>query len=274
MSLTWQGEAPPPRRTLRAVDWARAALRGAALGISTFGGLAVLLVLRLVERPLCGARRPLTPFVAQGVCRLALALLGIGYRRSGTPLRTGGALVANHASWLDILALNAGSRVCFVAKSEVADWPGIGWLARGTGTVFIRRERREARAQLGLLAERLAAGHRLVFFPEGTSTDGRRVLHFRATLYEALLERSMKRDAAVQPVSVIYHAPPGEDPRFYAWWGDMDLAPHLLAVLAAPRGGHVEVLYHPPLAVAEHPGRKALARATEAAVRRGVAARL
>ena len=274
MSLTWAGAAPPRRRRLGAADWVRVCVRGTALALNVFGGLVLLLFLRLIERPLFRARRPVTPFVTQSVCRSALFLLGMEYRRSGVAMRQGGAVVANHASWLDIFALNAGSRIYFVSKSEVADWPGIGWLARATGTIFIRRDRRDARTQLRLLAERLAAGHRLLFFPEGTSTDGRRVLAFRTTLYEAILASGLKCGAAIQPVTLVYHAPVGEDPRFYAWWGDMDFARHLLAVLAAPRQGRVDIVYHPPLAVAAHPDRKALARASEAAVRAGFEARL
>jgi lyso-ornithine lipid O-acyltransferase len=93
-----------------------------------------------------------------------------------------GALVANHASWLDIFTLNACDRIYFVSKSEVAGWPGIGWLARATGTVFINRQGREAQMQKLLFEARLRAGHRLLFFPEGTSTDGQRVLDFKSTL--------------------------------------------------------------------------------------------
>ena len=96
-------------------------------------------------------------------------------------------VVANHASWLDIFALNAPQRIYFVSKDEVRDWPGIGWLARATGTVFIARKSREAGVQARLFETRMAAGHRLLFFPEGTSTDGRRVLPFKTTLFAAFL---------------------------------------------------------------------------------------
>jgi 1-acyl-sn-glycerol-3-phosphate acyltransferase len=186
----------------------------------------------------------------------------------GTLMHEPGAVVANHVSWLDIFVLNARKRVYFVAKSEVAAWPGIGWLARATGTVFIRRARAEAAAQRALFEARLAAGHRLLFFPEGTSTDGRRVLGFRTTLFAAFEAPAFAR-LAVQPVTLRYAGPPG-DPAFYGWWGDRGFGEHLLAVLAAPRQGSVEILYHPPLTAGEHADRKALARAAEAAVRRGL----
>ena len=165
--------------------------------------------------------------------------------------------------------LNASKRIFFVAKSEVAGWPVIGWLARGTGTVFIRRDRRDARRQQALLEARLGAGHPLLFFPEGTSTDGQRVLPFKTTLFAALTTEALRDALTVQPVTLVYHAPAGEDSRFYGWWGDMEFAQGLLKVLAARRQGWVEVIYHPPLRVADYPDRKALAAACEAAVRKG-----
>ena len=185
-----------------------------------------------------------------------------------------GAIVANHASWLDIFALNATDRVYFVSKSEVAGWPGIGWLARATGTVFIARKGREARAQAALFEARLQAGHRLLFFPEGTSTDGRRVLPFKSTLFAAFLAEGVPPGLRLQPVSVVYHAPPGQDARLYGWWADMDFGPHLMRVLAQARQGQIEVIFHPPVAVADFADRKALAAHCEAAVRAGHAAGL
>ena len=71
----------------------------------------------------------------------------------------------------------------------------------------------------------------------------------------------------IQPVTVVYHAPDGEEARFYGWWGDMEFGTHLLKTLAAPRQGSVEVIYHPPVRVADFPDRKSLARALEDAVR-------
>src|SRR5690606_4128696 len=129
------------------------------------GGFAVLLPVRLVER-LLGPGRPVSGRIVQGVCRASLRLIGLPLVRRGGPAPGVAAEVANHASWLDIFVLGAASRLVFVAKSEVAGWPGIGWLARGAGTLFIRRDRREASAQAGLIAARVAAGQRLCFFPE------------------------------------------------------------------------------------------------------------
>ena len=249
-------------------------LRGAPLGTITFGCLGILILVRLVERPIFGLARPITPYITQFVCRSAFLCLGMRHRISGRPIRGQGAVVANHSSWLDIFALNAREQVYFVSKSEVAGWPGFGWLARATGTVFIRRERQAAAEQVATFRDRLAAGHQLLFFPEGTSTDGRQVLPFKPTLFAAFLDNAAREPLRIQPVSVIYHAPEGEDPRFYGWWGDMDFGPHLLATLAARRNGAVEVVYHPPVAVSDYPDRKALASALEDVVREGHRARL
>jgi 1-acyl-sn-glycerol-3-phosphate acyltransferase len=266
---TWTG-APMALSRPTALGWLRVALRGPALALLVYGGLALLLVVRVAEAPLFGARRPVTPYLTQAVCRVALAILGVRLAVSGRPMDGPGALVANHGSWLDIFVLNAVARVYFVSKSEVAGWPGIGWLARATGTVFITRKGVEARAQQDLFEARLRAGHRLLFFPEGTSTDGMRILPFKSTLFAAFFVQDLSEVLQVQPVSVSYRAPAGADPRFYGWWGDMGFAPHLLALLAAPRaGGSVAVTLHPPLAIRDFADRKALAARAEEVVRAG-----
>ena len=265
MSATWHSDGAPPAVPIGAAGWARVGLRGLALGLVTFGGLGLLLLVRLVERPLFGQRRPVTPHITQFVCRTAFVVLGLKRCVHGHPMRRGGAVVANHGSWLDIFALNAGQQVYFVSKSDVRSWPGIGWLARATGTVFINRRAREAREHRDLIAKRLAVGHKLLFFPEGTSTDGRRVLPFRSTLFEAFF-RAGDGALLIQPVTVVYTAPPGADPRFYGWWGDMDFGTHLAKVLAAGRQGRVDVVYHPPMRVGEHANRKLLARAAHDAI--------
>jgi lyso-ornithine lipid O-acyltransferase len=242
-------------------------LRGGILFALTYGGLILLLILRVIEAPLFGPRRPITPWVTQGVCRATFLVLGMRRIVRGVPMAGPGAMVANHGSWLDIFALNAGARVYFVAKSEVHGWAGIGWLARATGTVFIARRGVEAKDQKHLFEDRLGQGHQLLFFPEGTSTDARRILPFKTSLFAAFFTPNLAHGLRVQPVTVIYHAPKGADPRFYGWWGDMTFAGHLMQVLAAPRQGAVEIVYHPSVAIADFVDRKALARHCETVIR-------
>ncbi|MDB2369136.1 1-acyl-sn-glycerol-3-phosphate acyltransferase [Octadecabacter sp.] len=265
--MTWaEGDLPPPQK-ITPVGWAVAVLRGVTLGCLVFGGLLILLLVRLIERPLCGQGRPVTPYITQFVCRSALVIMGIGYSRVGTPMMGPGAIVANHSSWLDIFALNAAQRIYFVSKAEVAKWPGIGWLARATGTVFIARNRREAAVQVVAFRNRLSHGHKLLFFPEGTSTDGQQVLAFKPTLFAAFMDDALRDDLSIQPVAVIYTAADGADVRHYGWWGDMDFGPHLLAILSQPRQGSVRVVYGAPMRVADFGDRKSLAASLEAAVR-------
>lgn len=267
--MSWIEEEPDPK-PLGTFDWARAVARGVIWGLVLLTGLVALLVLRLIERPIHGVARPWTPWITQMVCRMSLPILGMGYRVSGRPMNKIGAVVANHGSWLDIFALNACQRVYFVSKAEVARWPFVGWLARATGTVFIKRDPREAKAQQTLFEERIRAGHHLLFFPEGTSTDARRVLPFKPTLFQAFYSHGLDKVMQIQPVTVVYRPPEGEDPRFYGWWGDMEFGPHLLKVLAQRRQGSVEIVFHTPLSVADYPSRKELAWAAEAAVRAGL----
>ena len=267
MSATWDSEEAPEAVRLSALDWLRAMLRAIPLVVLVFGCLGILLVVRVIERPVFGQHRPLTPWITQFVCRNAFRIMGIRFHSSGALMTQRGAIVANHSSWLDIFALNARERIYFVSKAEVAGWPGIGWLARATGTVFIRRDRKEARQQAQIFKDRLEVGHKLLFFPEGTSTDGLRVLPFKSTLFAALFSNDYQDQMFVQPVAVVYRAPDGVSRRFYGWWGDMDFGSHLIKTLGAARQGGVEVLYLPPVRVLDFPDRKALSQHLESCVR-------
>ncbi|KHA52366.1 lysophospholipid acyltransferase family protein [Sulfitobacter geojensis] len=274
MTTRWESDTRPVHPAITVRGWIRVILRAVCLAVLVFGGLLILLLVRLIERPIYGLHRPMTPYITQFVCRNALRILGLRLQVTGRPMTGQGAIVANHTSWLDIFVLNASKRIYFVSKSEVAGWPGIGWLARSTGTVFVVRNPAQAKAQTRLFEDRLHAGHKLLFFPEGTSTDGQQVLPFKTTLFQSFLSPSIKNDIAVQPVSVIYHAPAGGDPRFYGWWGDTSFGAHLVETLAPAKQGRVDVIYHPPLPVADFANRKALALACETAVRKGHAAGL
>lgn len=259
--MTWQSAAPPPAaRRIGPGGWALIAARGLVIGAVLLAGVALSALLRLGERATVGMRRPLTPWITQGMCRIVLAAMGIRLNLRGARMTGRGGVVANHVSWLDILVLNACDRVVFVAKADVASWPGIGGLARSTGTIFIERDRRTADVQLARLGAALDAGQRILIFPEGTSTDGQRVLPFRSLLFAAFKGPGMR----VQPVSLRYDAPPGRDARHYGWWGDMAFGPHLLRVLATWRQGSASVTRHEPLTFTD---RKTMALAAETSVR-------
>lgn len=266
MSPTWRSEDLPRYPALSLSAWLKAGARGMLLILILLLGMIATVMVRVVEAPLHGIARPWTGWVTVLVCRLVLRVLALPVQTVGTPMKLPGIYVANHSSWLDIFVLNAGVPLFFVSKEEVAKWPGIGWLARLTGTVFVRRSARDAGEQRKMLEDRLTAGHRLLIFPEGTSTDGQRVLSFKPTLFAALYSDRLS-GLSLQPVTIVYHAPGTVDPRFLGWWGDMDFGPHLIQVLAAPRGGRVEVTWHTPLSVSVHVDRKSLAAAAEKLVK-------
>ena len=268
MTTTWISEdGEPIDKKISIFGWVLVLSRGSAIIFFIFIGLILKFVLRVFEKPLFGGRRPVTPYITVLVSRISLRLLSNPVARFGIPLQQPGAVVSNHTSWLDIFALNSGHTLYFVSKSEVAKWPGIGLLAKATGTLFIRREPKEAVAQKKLFAQRIKMGHRLLFFPEGTSTDGMRVLPFKSALFQAFFESGLNSQCYIQPVTVTYFAPKNEDPRFYGWWGDMSFAVHLLKTIASRRQGSIEVRYHEPLLVSNFAKRKELAAAAEKIVR-------
>lgn len=241
--------------------------RGGLIMVLAYGGLVLLVLVRAFEWPICGQRRPVTRHFARIVSRWALVILRLPLIVRGRPMDKHGAIVANHSSWLDIFVLNASQTVFFVAKSEVATWPLIGWLARATGTMFISRKPTEARRHKLAFEARLKVGHRLLFFPEGTSSDAIRVLPFKSTLFEAFYSPDLEHAMHIQPVTVIFHAPRNEDPRFYGWWGDMGFFSHFLTTLAARRQGRVEVIFHPEVPVDAFANRKELAQYCERVIR-------
>ena len=136
----------------------------------------------------------------QAWARDMLRALGMTLQVRGEPAAGGPALiVANHISWLDILALHAGRYCRFVSKSDVHHWPLIGRLATGAGTLYIEREsRRDALRVVHHMADSLRAGQVLAVFPEGTTSDGVSLLPFHANLLQA----AIAADVPVQPVAL------------------------------------------------------------------------
>lgn len=264
MSMVWKGAEPPamPRPTV--LQWLRLGLRAIAAALVTPVLVVVYLLLRLVERvaPAVNAHR-----IVRLWARTMLALTGTRLEVHGAPMIHGGAIVLNHGSWLDILTMHSAGEIHFVSKSEVASWPVLGWLARMAQTAFIERRRSKAHTHQSVLRARLEAGDRLCFFPEGTSTDTLRILPFKSTLFAPFLTEDLRDLMWIQPATLIYHPPPGRDPAFYGWWGDMEIGPHLISVLALAGRGRVEVHFHPPVKAADYEDRKLLARDCEAAVR-------
>jgi len=216
--------------------------------------------------------------------RMLCALIGVRIREVGLRTADSPALIlSNHASWLDICVISALGPVVFIAKSEVAGWPLLGWLARLQRTIFINRQaRHQTGAATREIAGRLLGGDAVVLFAEGTSSDGIRVLPFRSSLvgavHHALGNSAHHTHVTVQPMSLAYLSfsgvPLGRGLRErVAWYGDADLIPHLARVLAS---GAVDVTVSWGEAVAYDMSadRKAIARDAEQSVRRMTATAL
>ena len=139
-------------------------------------------------------------------------------------LPSGGLIVSNHLSYLDILALSAAVPCVFVSMAEVERWPVIGRYARWAGTVFvIRHDRADAARANVSVTESLNSGVPVVLFPEGTTTDGHRVLRFHSTM----LQPSIDAGALVTPCAITYELDEGDVGQEVCWWGDMALRPHM-----------------------------------------------
>ncbi|WP_407521099.1 lysophospholipid acyltransferase family protein [Methylobacterium oryzisoli] len=214
--------------------------------------------------------------------RLFLRLFQVRVRVTGTPPSGGEAalVLANHISWLDIPVLGALRPLSFVAKSEIAGWPVIGVMAKLQRTVFIDRARKRHTAVVNTeLSRRLSGGEVVVLFAEGTTGDGNRLLPFRTSLVgaarAALTVGGLER-VRLQPLCIAYTGRHGmpltrkERPEI-AWYGDMELAPHLALFLE--RGPiDAEIVWGEPVTFADGMDRKAATALAEAAVRRSLQA--
>jgi 1-acyl-sn-glycerol-3-phosphate acyltransferase len=169
--------------------------------------------------------------------RVLLRLFNVRVVEKGTPPGDAATLVvANHVSWIDIPVIGSLHPLSFIAKSEIEGWPVVGFMARLQRSVFIDRQRRKATAEVNdALAHRLVKGEAIVLFAEGTTSDGNRLLPFRSSLVGAAQTALMHDDVErvfLQPLAIRYtrrHGMPvtRRDRPFIAWYGDMDLAPHI-----------------------------------------------
>lgn len=205
--------------------------------------------------------------------RRCCRILGFRVRQVGEPVGARPVLfAANHVSYIDITVLGSLIAGSFIAKSEISGWPFFGWLAKLQRSVFVDRQVRSTAQQRDAIADRLAAGDALILFPEGTSGDGNFILPFKSSLFSVVYHR--EQPITVQPVSLAYTRldglPIGRRLRpLFAWYGDMNLAPHLWRLLGL---GTVEAVveFHPPVSVAEFPSRKALAEYCQQRIGAGV----
>jgi 1-acyl-sn-glycerol-3-phosphate acyltransferase len=269
----WAGIAlPTQRRMVRRLRAARRALF-AMLWVAVAVPIQSLLVALPGRQDMVFSR-----FFWRQIC----GVMGLQVRVIGAVADRGAddrpvVFVSNHSSWLDIPVLGGKLPACFVAKEQVGTWPVIGTIARLGRTIYVRRSRTSTGRERDDMVARLAGGDNLVLFPEGTTSDGSRVLPFRSALLSVaeLPLTANGKGPIVQPVSIVYDRigglPIGRAWRpLFAWYGDMEIGSHFWR-LAQHSGMRASVLMHQPLDPALYPSRKALAAATWKIVADGAA---
>ncbi|MBC6444269.1 MAG: 1-acyl-sn-glycerol-3-phosphate acyltransferase [Alphaproteobacteria bacterium GM202ARS2] len=204
------------------------------------------------------------PCMPRFIHRSFLLIMGIDVTMEGTIHRGHTLFVSNHCAWLDIAVLGAQLfHASFVSKGEVQRWPLVGLLCWWQETIFIdRRALSRTREQRSMLADKMQAGRSIILFPEGTTSDGNRVLPFKSSLFDVAYQDGAA-NMMVQPISIAYYGidgnPMGRVWRpFYAWYSDMAFMPHLMTMLGLGRC-NIRVIFHEPVRPDAFPSRKQLA---------------
>jgi len=194
-------------------------------------------------------------------CAAMLRRLGIRVVVHGEVHAAPVMVVANHVSWIDILAINAACTARFVSKADIRQWPVIGWLTACGGTLFIERERkRDAMRVVHQVAEALQGGDVIAVFPEGTTSDGHGVLPFHANLLQAAITTG----TPVQPVALRYADATHAVSPAAAYIGDTSLLQSLWwVVMAEGLTAQVTVL---PAHYSAHAQRRELSEAVRAGI--------
>jgi 1-acyl-sn-glycerol-3-phosphate acyltransferase len=235
-------------------------LRGYARIALMAAVLLVLIVPHLVTKWL-GLRTTIPSLYLGWTARAA----GIDVIVVGEPLRRNVLFVANHVSWFDILALGGAGRTAFVSKSEVADWPLVGWLANQNQTVYVARQnRREVTQQADALGEALARGYPVALFPEGTTGPGDALLPFRASLLAAAAPGPA--GLRIQPVALDYGAHAEE----FAWLDPESAGDNAKRLLSRHGRMKLVIRFLVPLDRDQCCDRKSAAAAAQAAIDRAL----
>ena len=170
-------------------------------------------------------------------------------------------VVANHVSWLDIFVINAATPASFIAKSEIRDWPLAGWLVEKSGTIFIRRTQRSDTARINReIHAALAGGLTVGLFPEGTTTEGDRLLKFHSSLFEPAVTHA----ATLCPVAIRYVTPAGQYCIAATYAGDISFSESIKRIIGQ-RAITAEMTFAPAIA-ADGALRRGLATACEVAI--------
>lgn len=197
---------------------------------------------------------------------LILRLFGLKLKVIGKQSYNSTIFVSNHISWTDILVIQSVLDIIFVAKSDVKKMPGLGFLASIANTVFIDRNPQKISKDSLILKKKIEKGELICFFPEGTSTDGLRVLKFKSGFFQLLFDGIYNQDKyvkKVQPLSIYYKVNNKNLSKdFYGWWGSMSIISHITKILCLSSGS-VELKFHDSLNSEEFNDRKEIALAAE-----------
>lgn len=224
-------------------------------GLRWFGislGFLILVPLHVLVTPLW--RRDVMPPLFLGIMgRFA----GLRVRTEGTP-HPGALLLANHVSWIDILALAGTSRAIFVAHSGLTVHGGLKWLCDQNDTVFITRDQRGSVA--GQVEQvRGALGERpLVIFPEGTTGDGTALRPFKSSLLSAV--ETLAGEVPIQPVALDY-----AEAAEIAWFKDEPGMDNVRRILSRRRV-ELTIRFLEPLSGEALTNRKAMTAAAQQAI--------
>ena len=184
--------------------------------------------------------------IVQYWSRKFLDLLHVGLETYGCyhhATAQGRLIVANHISWLDAVSMNAVLPAYFVAKSEVGDWPFLGWILHRIHTLFIKRDIRQETARINCqIKGMLEQGDRITVFPEGTTTDGTQLGHF----HSSLLQGPVDIGSTICPVAIRYHDGTGKANGDAVFVGDMTFIESLWKILCSP-SLHVTLVYLPAI---------------------------
>ena len=184
-----------------------------------------------------------------------LWIFGMRLRREGDPLRGGTLFVANHISWVDIVALHSQHMMGFIAKAEIRSWPVVGWVTTHAETIFLQRGNSDSLSGvMDEMAQRLRDGRAVAAFPEGGTRDGTALGPFHARIFTA----AVQADASVQPVALCYGERCEAQP-IVAFAPRESFVANFFRLLGEP-ARPVRVCFLEPILHAEHAGRRAIAQ--------------
>ncbi len=193
--------------------------------------ILVLIAIPIIFSPLTSKfakRRQIASFLY----RRFYGALNIQLTITGVPTSKPSLWVCNHISWLDILLLAGNNTVDFIAKTEVGEWPIVGYIIRKSGTLLISRDNKfQAYRSLPLLQKRIKTSIPVIVFPEGTTTDGSSTLPFKPMFYQA----AIREKVMIQPISLQYFDESGELSHCVAFIDDDDFITSLKRILNQPK---------------------------------------